>query len=76
MPGLNGRGPQGQGPLTGRRLGRCSAGVRNAQAAKAAPNMRPGAGGNQPGRAAGYGIGQGRGRGQGLRQRIRAWWQG
>lgn len=24
MPGLNKRGPQGEGPMTGRRLGRCT----------------------------------------------------
>ncbi len=24
MPNMNGRGPQGQGPMTGRRMGRCA----------------------------------------------------
>jgi len=50
MPGMNGTGPQGTGPMTGRRMGRC------ASAAGVAP---------QYGRGMGKGFGHGRGMGIG-----------
>lgn len=49
MPGLNGTGPQGQGPMTGRAMGRC--------------NTANGAGVAGQGFAMGMGSGRGRGRG-------------
>ncbi len=55
MPGKDGTGPQGQGPKTGRGLGKCNAGGRTK-----APQ---GPGGRGSGRGAGRGKGQGSGRG-------------
>ena len=57
MPGLNGTGPNGQGPMTGRGMGNCNT-TENVNTA------RPfGAG---LGRGFGRGMGRGRGRGFGL----------
>ncbi|MFO7816503.1 MAG: DUF5320 domain-containing protein [Thermodesulfobacteriota bacterium] len=50
MPGFNGTGPMGQGPVTGRGMGRCTG--------AAAPGAAPGAG-------MGFGMGRGFGRGRG-----------
>ena len=50
MPGLDGTGPQGQGPLTGRAMGKCGSG-------QAKPSGR--------GMGRGMGAGQGTGRGFG-----------
>ena len=57
MPGGNGTGPSGEGPLTGRGLGSCGSGVSNA-----APNNNQGRG-----RGFGRGLGFGRGFGRGRR---------
>lgn len=70
MPGLNQTGPMGQGPMTGRRMGRCTnfgASFRNSDGAKENTN------GNLPedfyGRGFGYGRGRcGRGLGMGRRR--------
>jgi len=51
MPGLDNTGPEGQGPMTGRKLGKCAS--KNAQ-------------NTGPGRCLGLGKGKGRGQGQGL----------
>ena len=51
MPNRDGKGPEGKGPLTGRKLGKC---------AGATPCPR----GRGMGMGGGRGIGQGRGRGR------------
>jgi hypothetical protein len=55
MPGLNQRGPEGTGPMTGRKMGRCTAGS----------NQNPAYPGQAYGRR-GYGQGRGRNCGQGF----------
>ncbi|MFP4167548.1 MAG: DUF5320 domain-containing protein [Desulfonatronovibrionaceae bacterium] len=50
MPGFNGTGPLGQGPVTGRGMGRCTGAV---------------PAGAVPGRGFGFGFGMGRGFGRG-----------
>jgi hypothetical protein len=74
MPGLNQKGPMGQGPMTGRQLGRCT----NFGAAlkKGNPNMTGEVQGDYmgelPGRGYGYGRGmRGRGRGMGRMHHFR-----
>jgi hypothetical protein len=57
MPGLNGTGPQGQGPLTGRGMGYC----------QGAAGAGAGAGFGR-----GMGRGMGFGRGRGFRNRVMA----
>ena len=57
MPGFNGTGPQGMGPMTGRMAGPCAG---NGAA------FGVGRGGMGRGRGAGAGFGQGRGRGRGF----------
>lgn len=57
MPGMNRTGPMGQGPMTGRALGRCGQG-RAAQPPDPAP--------------AGYGYGNGYGYGRGFGRGFRA----
>lgn len=75
MPGLNGKGPQNDGPMTGRRLGRCrpadnraSDSNFNDQLRRVNPDeIKPGVGTNSEPLI--YGRGQGglpRGGGQGL----------
>lgn len=55
MPGLDGRGPRGMGPMTGRAQGHC-----------ALPASRPGySTGYGRGRGCGFGLGRGLGRGMG-----------
>lgn len=73
MPGLNRTGPSGQGPMTGRRMGRCtnySANLRTNE------SNTPDASETQPdifqGRGMGWGRGRGlRGRGMGFGGRFR-----
>lgn len=67
MPGLNGKGPQGAGPKTGRGLGKCnpSAGSANSAGTDSANNDNAGRGmGLRKGRCAGNGSGLGQGTGQ------------
>jgi hypothetical protein len=70
MPGLNRRGPEGEGPMTGRGRGRCNPSNRavNSFDASAGSGMnapfRLGAAGSM-GQGAGRGMGQGVGRGMG-----------
>ncbi len=75
MPGLNQKGPEGQGPMTGRRMGRCT----NFGANLKNQNITPSAQiedqpENFPGKGLGLGRGRGckgRGRGIGLQNRQR-----
>lgn len=75
MPGFNQTGPVGQGPMTGRRMGRCT----NYGAGRTTPTDEPNqAPENLPenyGRGFGYGRGLGRrgprGRGFGMQNRFR-----
>jgi len=61
MPGRDGTGPQGLGPMTGRGFGSCAAPV----VPQVDPRLGRGRGG--PGRGRGRGFGQGFGRGMGRR---------
>ena len=61
MPGFNQRGPVGQGPMTGRRMGRCTnygANMKNQDATSSDNQTR-----EQPENFPGKGFGFGRGRG-------------
>lgn len=67
MPGMNRKGPSGNGPLTGRQQGLCR---QNGSKAVVQPEQERPAGQEQnqatdEGRMAGQGLGQGSGRGQG-----------
>lgn len=62
MPGLNKRGPQGTGPMTGRRLGRCT---RFGEALKRESDETIQPADDFPIGNAGYGAGWRHGRGQG-----------
>ncbi|MBS4034749.1 MAG: DUF5320 domain-containing protein [Ignavibacterium sp.] len=71
MPNLDGTGTQGQGPLTGRRRGRCKESEKS-EALKKTEESREiiyglGRGGRQRG-GGGFGKGQGRRRGYGRNQ--------
>ncbi|MDK2954798.1 MAG: hypothetical protein PWQ57_294 [Desulfovibrionales bacterium] len=66
MPGFDGSGPNGQGPMSGRGMGYCAAGA----------GREPGFGrgrGCGRGRGLGQGQGQGLGRGLGGRRAAGAW---
>jgi len=69
MPGFNQTGPMGQGPMTGRRMGRCTNFGANLKNQNTFENKNPdkGISENQPGSEFDYGRGQcfgfGRGRG-------------
>jgi hypothetical protein len=72
MPGMNRRGPEGDGPMSGRGQGRCNPSNRGSNNFDAPA----GRGANAPfrpdaGRGLGQGQGQGMGRGQGERMRRR-----
>ena len=77
MPGLNQRGPMGQGPMTGRRMGRCIDGGADLKETEATPhnNQNENSAGNFPGRGFGFGWRGGRsgrrGRGMGQQNRHR-----
>ncbi|MGD9546648.1 MAG: DUF5320 domain-containing protein [Candidatus Krumholzibacteriia bacterium] len=66
MPGENGRGPLGQGPRTGRGLGRCGVPRQDDQKANEAPASDPQDRSRGFGRGLGRGFGRGLGRGAGL----------
>lgn len=74
MPGFNQTGPSGQGPMTGRRLGRCTnfgASVKN-QASEPNDNANENVPDNMQGRGFGFGRGRGgRGLGFGRQNRFR-----
>lgn len=63
MPGFNQTGPMGQGPMTGRRMGRCTAQEATGQNQTVAPKGESIE--NQPDNLRGRGFGPGRGRGRG-----------
>ena len=75
MPGFNQKGPTGQGPMTGRKMGRCAnfGAGRNNQSTPENENtgnptndFTPGQGaGRVAGQGAGRGMGRGTGRGKG-----------
>ncbi|MDX9928591.1 MAG: DUF5320 domain-containing protein [Bacteroidales bacterium] len=80
MPGFDQTGPEGKGPMTGRRLGRCTnygekSGSKDKESNNDIENLPPGRGagrGSGPGRGRGAGGGgRGRGRGTGLQNRFR-----
>ncbi len=69
MPGFDQTGPVGQGPMTGRRMGKCTnygAGLKNGPVAENESDAE-----NVPGRGRGMGRGKGRGRGAGNQNRFR-----
>ena len=74
MPGFNQAGPEGQGPMTGRRMGRCTnygANLKN-QNATPSDNQTGDQPENSPGRGFGFGRGRGgRGRGMGRQNLFR-----
>jgi hypothetical protein len=77
MPGLNQAGPMGQGPMTGRRMGRCTNFGANlsTQNPVVEENRNENQTGNFPGRGFGMGWRQGgRGRGMGWQNRFRGGW--
>lgn len=70
MPGMNRRGPEGEGPMSGRERGRCNPSNRESNNFDAPA----GRGANAPfrrdaGRGLGQGQGMGRGQGEGVRRR-------
>lgn len=78
MPGLNRKGPLGQGPMTGRRMGRCT---NFGKALEKEKNAESNAQSDMPDDTTpGWGWGRGRGRGNGgggrgmgNRMRFRGW---
>jgi len=67
MPGLNQTGPMGQGPMTGRRMGRCTSygAAKNDDSTTQSEYQT----GRQPENFFGRGFGFGRGGGRGFRGR-------
>ena len=63
MPGLNRKGPQGEGPMTGRRMGRCNPDNRGKSDDEISQSQNNSF---QPGQGMGRGMGRGRGAGKGL----------
>jgi hypothetical protein len=77
MPQMNRKGPEGKGPMTGRRMGRCTnygASLKN-QNTTPSDNQTGGQPENFPGRGLGFGRGRGGrggiGRGMGWQNRFR-----
>ncbi|HOI88127.1 MAG TPA: DUF5320 domain-containing protein [Lentimicrobium sp.] len=71
MPGFDQTGPEGQGPMTGRRMGKCTNyGFSVKNKLREEDETRDD---NFPGRGRGraWGMGRGRGRGAGWRNRFR-----
>ena len=74
MPGFNQTGPTGQGPMTGRRMGRCNASGANQKNQNTPPseNSKDNPPENPAGSGFGFGHGRcGRGRGMGRQNRFR-----
>jgi len=74
MPGLNQTGPAGQGPMTGRRMGRCANSGANQKNTSEAENETQNKTNDEAlgGRGFGFGFGRGRGgRGMGRQNRFR-----
>lgn len=77
MPGLNRRGPNGEGSMTGRRMGRCNPDNKGKTDVEILQNRNPESQTNSPfGRGRGFGQGQGRGFGRGLRRFLRMRFRG
>ena len=73
MPGFNQRGPMGQGPMTGRRMGRCTNYGANLKNQTETPDDNQTENNPEILQGRGFGLGQGRGgkdRGMGLRNRY------
>lgn len=64
MPGLNRKGPLGEGPMTGRKMGRCNPENRGKTDDEIIENRIPEI--SEPNKTMGWGLGRGRGRGLGL----------
>jgi len=77
MPGFNHTGPEGKGPMTGRRMGRCTNYGRNPKKTENSPDEQNiGAQENLTERRFGFGLrragtGRGRARGMGRQNRLR-----
>jgi len=74
MPGFNQTGPMGQGPMTGRRMGRCTdyGAIHKNQKTTPPDNQNEDQPENFHGRRFGFGYGRGgRGRGMGRQNRFR-----
>lgn len=73
MPGFNQTGPMGQGPMTGRRMGRCTNYGANQKNQTTTTNVNPNENNpeNVQGRGFGFGRGFGRGRGRGMGRQNR-----
>jgi len=76
MPRLNQTGPMGQGPMTGRRMGRCTnfGASRKNQNTTISENQNEIQAEDIAGRGFGFGMGRGRGgrgRGMGMQNRFR-----
>ncbi len=73
MPGFDQRGPAGQGPMTGRRMGRCTNWGANVKRTEETPSsdqeLNPE--NTFPGRGFGFGWRGGRGWGMGRQNRFR-----
>ena len=77
MPGLNRRGPNGEGSMTGRRMGRCNPDNKGKTDDEILQNRTSESQTNPPfGRGRGFGQGQGRGFGRGLRRFLRMRFRG
>lgn len=71
MPGFNKRGPMGQGPMTGRRTGRCTNFGTRQNRTEGAPDVNDNLPNGSFGRGSGRSrCGSGRGRGMGLQNRF------
>lgn len=83
MPGLNRRGPNGDGAMTGRRMGRCNPDNKGKTDDEILQNRSPESQTNPQmgrrqcfGQGQGQGQGQGRGWGRGLRRFLRLRFRG
>ena len=73
MPGFNQRGPMGKGPMTGRRMGRCTnfgAKTENQTESQSISDSTQNFN-SEIGRGCGAGRGLGKGRGMGIRRQNR-----
>lgn len=77
MPGLNRRGPNGEGAMTGRRMGRCNPDNKGKTDDEILQNRASESQTNPSfGRGRGFGQGQGQGFGRGLRRFLRLRFRG
>lgn len=68
MPGLNRRGPNDDGPMTGRKMGRCN---RENKGRTDDEIIQSRVSSLEPGQGTGRGFGRGRGLGKGMEMRFR-----